>query len=326
MNYDLDTDNKKNKKLILTIVIPLVAIILTAGIITAIILGGKANDKKKMGGFGGPGGFGGGAPAIAVRTIEAENTILKDYVRTNGEVETQTSIEIFPSIGGKVVQMKVSLGSPVKKGDIIAYIDPSEPGSYFANSPVTAPISGSILSAPVKTGQKVSVSSVITKIGDIDNLQVTAKVPERYVSELKIGLKAEITLEAYNDAVFYASVSKISPVVDPSTRTKEIILNFDKKDSRVNAGMFAKVKLFTTEYKDCITVPQDAVVNNSDKNYLFVINEDGETVTKRLVTLGKNVDGYYQVLDGVELGERIVIEGMLTLTEGSKVKDISKGN
>ena len=308
---------------------------------------GNANGGTGMGTNGAGGGAGAGKNGMAaagntmpgnansntsgkksqtvtpVRTVVANEVILQDYVMTSGDIQTQTSIEVFPSIGGTVVQMNVSLGSPVKKGDVIGYIDPSEPGSYYAKSPITCPISGSILTAPVKPGQKVQASSVITKIGDIENLQISAKIPERYVAELAVGQKAEIKLEAYPDVSFSASVVRISPVVDSATRTKEIILNFDKKDSRINAGMFAKVKLFTSAYKGTFAIGQDSIVSNSDKNYLFVVNDD-DTVSKREVTLGKNVDGYYQILSGIEFGETVVTEGMLTLYEGAKVRDIGK--
>lgn len=308
---------------------------------------GNANGGTGMGTNGAGGGAGAGKNGMAaagntmpgnansntsgkksqtvtpVRTVIANEVILQDYVMTSGDIQTQTSIEVFPSIGGTVVQMNVSLGSPVKKGEIIGYIDPSEPGSYYAKSPITCPISGSILTAPAKPGQKVQASSVITKIGDIENLQISAKIPERYVAELAVGQKAEIKLEAYPDVNFSASVVRISPVVDSATRTKEIILNFDKKDSRINAGMFAKVKLFTSAYKGTFAIGQDSIVSNSDKNYLFVVNDD-DTVSKREVTLGKNVDGYYQILSGIEFGETVVTEGMLTLYEGAKVHDIGK--
>ena len=308
---------------------------------------GNANGGTGMGTNGAGGGAGAGKNGMAaagntmpgnansntsgkksqtvtpVRTVVANEVILQDYVMTSGDIQTQTSIEVFPSIGGTVVQMNVSLGSPVKKGEVIGYIDPSEPGSYYAKSPITCPISGSILTAPAKPGQKVQASSVITKIGDIENLQISAKIPERYVAELAVGQKAEIKLEAYPDVSFSASVVRISPVVDSATRTKEIILNFDKKDSRINAGMFAKVKLFTSAYKGTFAIGQDSIVSNSDKNYLFVVNND-DTVSKREVTLGKNVDGYYQILSGIEFGETVVTEGMLTLYEGAKVRDIGK--
>ena len=282
----------------------------------------SAKDKKANAAAGGGWGRGGGGAATAVSTVKAETSILKDFVITNGEVETQVSVDVFPSIGGKVVQMNVSLGSSVKKGEVIAYIDPSEAGSYYVNSPVTAPISGSILTSPVKVGQKVTASSVIAKIGDISNLQVTAKVPERYVAYLKKGQKAQITFQAYGDQIFEASVYRISPVVDPATRTKEIILHFDQKYPQVNAGMFANVKLFTVDYSGYPTIQQDALTENGDEYYLYIVKEDS-TVTKRKIVRGKNVDGYVQVLEGLSEGEVVVTEGMLTLYEGAKVRDIS---
>ena len=287
------------------------------------IIKGAKEKKNAAPAFGGGwgGGKGGGA-ATAVSTVKAESTILKDFIITNGEVETQTSVDIFPAMSGKVVQMNVSLGSSVKKGEVIAYIDPSDAGSYYVNSPVTTPISGSILTSPVKVGQKVTASSVIARVGDISNLQITAKVPERYVAFLQKGQKAQVTFQAYDNEVFEASVYRISPVVDPATRTKEIILHFDKKYSQINAGMFANVKLFTVDYSGYPAIQQDALTENGDEYYLYIVKEDS-TVTKRKIVRGKNIDGYVQILEGLSDGEIVVTEGMLTLYEGAKVRDIS---
>ena len=319
-----ENENGKKRKGFMTAFIVLAILIITLAIVFVSAKSGKNKGPgaKGPGGFGGP-GFG-GPQETSVRTLKLEKQTLKDFVITNGEIETQTAIEVFPSIGGKVIETKVSLGSPVKQGDVIAYIDPSEPGSYYAKSPVIAPISGSIISSPVKTGQKVSMSSVITKIGDIDNLQISAKVPERYVADLEIGQKAEITLQAYEGDVFVAKVVRISPVVDAATRTKEIILNFERNYEKVNAGMFAKIKLYTNDYSGYPAVPQDSLVNNNDNYYMYVVKDD-DTVEKRQVKLGQNVDGYYQILDGVFAGETVVVEGMLTLTDGSKIRDVNKG-
>ena len=306
-------------------------IIIVAAVIIATILAIffiNTTNKAKKGGKGGKPGKGmwggAGATVTSVKTVVAEKTTLHDYILTNGDVETQSSIEVFPSIGGKVVQTLVSLGSQVKAGDVIAYVDPSEPGSYYAKSPVTAPISGSIISTPMKSGQTVSTSSVITKIGDIANLQITAYVPERYIGDIRLGLKAEVTFEAYAGVLFTATVVRISPVVDAATRTKEIVLHFDQKDDRLNAGMFAKVKLYTVDYEGQIAIQQDALVNSNDKYYLYVTT-DGQTVQKREVSLGKNVASYYQILSGVNEGEKVVVEGMLTLADGGKIKDITNG-
>lgn len=319
--------NQKFKKMIITIITVLVIIILTG----VAIFGINASKKKKSGpgGFGGPGGWGGwggqgGGTVTSVRTVVAVPETMHDFVNTNGNIETQRSVDVFASVpSGKIVQVNVSLGSKVNAGDIIAYVDSSAAGVSYKWSPVTAPISGSIIQAPAKVGQQVNSGTVITKIGDIDNLQISASIPERYVGALKPGLKAEVTLQAYPDVVFKASVVRVSPVLDAASRTKQVILNFDKKDSRVNAGMFAKVKLYTFDYVNSISIPQDAIVTVNTDSYLYVVKEDS-TVEKRLVTLGHNVSGNYQITSGINPNERVVVAGMLTLTDGAKVKDISQ--
>lgn len=312
------------KKSKLSLIVTVAAVLLT---VAAVVIINATKNTENAGGPGKGGARGRGGPGntiFTVRSAEAVKKTLNDYVITNGEVESQSAVEVFPSMGGKVQQINVLLGSQVKKGDVIAKIDPSEPGTKYALSPVEAPISGSIVSTPLKVGTKVTTNSAVTMIGDIDNLQISASVPERYVSELKTGLKAEITVEAYPDVIFMATVSRVSPVVDAATRTKQVIMNFDKKDSRVNAGMFAKVKLYTSKYSGKLVVPSDAIITNDDDvSYLFVVNDD-YTVSRRTVKTGKAIDGMIQVTDNLMAGERVVYEGMLSLSDGANVNDLAK--
>lgn len=304
---------KKNVK---TAVIIGIAVIVTAAVLFVI-------NSTKSSGQQQPQGRGKSSTVVSVRSAEATVQTLNDYVITNGEVESQSAIDVFPSMSGKIASIDVMLGSHVNKGDVIARVDPSEPGTKYALSPVEAPISGSIISSPLKVGAKVSTSTAITMLGDIENLQISAPVPERYVAELKPGLRAEITLEAYPGVVFGATVSRVSPVVDAATRTKEIILNFNRKDSRINAGMFANVKLYTSKYSGCVVVPKDSLVAQGDDSCLFVVNDD-DTVSKRVVKTGKTVDTLVQITDNLLQGERVVVEGMLALSDGARVNDIAR--
>lgn len=312
------------KKSKISLIVTVAAVLLTVAAVVAINATKNTENAGGPGKGGARGWRGAGNTIFTVRSAEAVKKTLNDYVITNGEVESQSAVEVFPSMGGKVQQINVLLGSQVKKGDVIAKIDPSEPGTKYALSPVEAPISGSIVSTPLKVGTKVTTNSAVTMIGDIDNLQISASVPERYVSELKTGLKAEITVEAYPDVIFMATVSRVSPVVDAATRTKQVIMNFDKKDSRVNAGMFAKVKLYTSKYSGKLVVPSDAIITNDDDvSYLFVVNDD-YTVSRRSVKTGKAIDGMIQVTDNLMAGERVVYEGMLSLSDGANVNDLAK--
>ena len=267
----------------------------------------------------------GRAPSQTVSTVRtqiAQVEVLHDYINTNGDIEAVNSVDVYPDIGGKIVSTNVTLGSRVRRGDVIARVDPSEPGSSYTLSPVLAPINGSIIKTPLKVGTKVTTSSAVTTIGDIASLQITAKIPERYVASLRTGLKAEISLEAYPDAVFTATVTHVSPVLDVNARTKEIVLTFDENDARINAGMFGKVKLYTLDYEGAVALPSDAIVTKGDKPYLYVVKDD-DTVEQREITIGKSVDGIVQILSGIEQGERVVVEGGQVLSNGAKVRDIS---
>lgn len=313
----------KKREVITTVAIVVLCIAVIA--LTAALVYTRNKAKKNLGFPGGFGGMGGQQNAVSVKTQVAEAVTLRDYVNTNGEIETQRSVDVFPSISGKVVDVKVSLGSAVKAGEVIAYIDPSQPGIEYAKSPVIAPITGTITKSTVKPGTQVNASTVIAVIGDVKNLQVSAKVPERYVAALKPGLKAEIVLEAYPEDIFMATVTKVSPVVDSASRTKTVILNFDRGDSRINAGMFAKVKLYTWDYSGYPAVPESCIVEKGNKKYIYIVNDD-DTVHQSEVSTGNVVDNKIQLLSGVDEGETVVIEGMRVLSEGARIIDITKGN
>ncbi len=309
------------KNTFLATVVGLAAVIAVSGTFLYTKFFAGDGDASGPGGKGGRGGRGGGDTVVSVRTMDLAVTTLHGYISTNGDIESQNQVAVYPDIGGKIVSSNVLLGSPVRKGQILAYVDPSEPGSYYRASAVYSPISGSVITTPVKNGTKVTTSTAITTIGDINNLQVSADVPERYVGVLKVGLKAKISVEAYPDTTFDATVFRVSPVVDSTSRTKNVILHFDERDSRINAGMFAKVILYTEDYEGAVVMPATSVVQNGDKYYAYAVNDDS-TVSKREVTLGKNVDGMVQLLSGVSEGEKIVIQGQTSLADGSKVKDI----
>jgi membrane fusion protein (multidrug efflux system) len=297
--------------------------------ILIVLLLPKSTNKGMPGGPGAPGSPGSGKSEISSRTVFTIKTAmvarrdLQSYIETNGEVEAVTSVDIYPDTNGKLARLNVALGSAVRKGQVIAEIDPSKPGEVYAHSPIYAPISGTITAAPLQVGATVSIGTVITHIGVIDELQIVAKIPERDIAVLNNGLTASITLEAYPGVEFPAKVFRVSPLVDPTSRTKEIYLAFDKSDARINAGMFAKIRLNTVLAKNCLTVPEESIQRIFDKDYVFVVRDDN-TVTKQEIGKGTTIDGVVQILSGVSAKDRIVVQGMQVLSDGAAIRDITK--
>ena len=261
------------------------------------------------------------AAAFSVRTEIARRGTLQDYIETNGDVVSDSAVKVYPYIAGRLVSLRVPLGGRVSKGEVLAEVDPSTPGSAFSLNPVLAPLSGTVTSLPVPVGSLVGTGTAVAEIGLIEDVQVEARIPERFIGVLRTGLRASVSLEAYPGVSFSATVVRVSPVVDPVSRTKTIRLGFDRPDPRINPGMFARIRLDTTAYPNRLIVGEAALRSDADGAFVFVVRSDG-TASKRRVVRGAAVDGRAEVVSGLEEGETVVIEGAAALADGAAVRDI----
>lgn len=257
----------------------------------------------------------------SVKTEKITRQDLQEYLLMNGNVKADNTISVYPDIGGKLIEVPVTLGTYVKRGQTIAEVDPSTPGTIYTKSPVVAPIEGYITSLPLTQGTTVSTSTAIARIGNIKKLQIEAQVPERDIGVLRNGLTADVTLEAYKDEIFPAHIFRISPIVDETSRTKEIYYLFDTTDQRINAGMYVRLKLNTIMHKNVVVVPVDAIVTEGSKTYVYVLNSN-QTVSKTEIETGITVDGKTEVRTGLSEGNQIVVNGIQALNDGASVHDI----
>ncbi len=258
----------------------------------------------------------------AVVTQPASIVKLQDSIEINGEVDVKTNVAIYPEIGGKLVSLTVEVGDRVEKGQVIATVDPSKPGYSYVMNPVKSTISGVVTQVISRVGTTLTTGTGIVTIGDIDNLVIHANIPERNVGELKKNLVADVFFPAYPDTVFKAHITWISPVVDHASRSKQIELTLDKKDSRINTGMFPRIKLYTTVYNGYIVVPDDAVVTRAGQDYVFVVTGESarRVPVKKLIT----IDNSTIIAEGLSVGDSIVVDGMDVLVDGSKVNQVER--
>ena len=274
--------------------------------------------------------------AVLVETLSKLD--LRKFIEVNGNIRAEKSMSVYPVIQGKIASTSVHLGSTVKKGDVLAYVDPSVPGSRYALNEVTSPISGTVISIPLKEGTRVDTETAVVTIGDLSKLQIITYIPERYVSFLHTGLDADVVLEAYPNEKFAATVSEVSPVLDETSRTKEVILTFTSRDERVNAGMFANVNLYLKDYCGVLSVPTSCIIQKADKKYVWIIDDSAEVsadkgdVAKAATVRFAEIKTSEEIVDRTiiefvknssanasDLPIRVVTQGFETLQEGSKV-------
>jgi multidrug efflux pump subunit AcrA (membrane-fusion protein) len=297
-----------------------------AAAICLISCSGKGPAKSAVpGGPGSPAGASGTSEAKAVRVKAAEIKTLRPYLDQGGDVEASVEVAVYPDIGGKLVDLSVALGDSVKKGQTIASVDPSKPGANYVIGPVTSPIAGTVTSVPVDPGATVTTSTAIVKIGVIDELKIVVNLPERDSAKVKIGMSATVSLAALPGASLKAEVSRVSPVLDPMSRTREVTLKFLSRDERVAAGMYASIRISISPLADRVVIPTAAVITRTDETYVFTVSSsDGGTVAKKTaVKMGADVDGEIEVTSGLKAGDKVVVEGQDQLSEGKKVEEMT---
>lgn len=285
-----------------------------------------------MGGGQRPPGMAGGAPGRLggeeeiLIAVEADSAVLRDItqsIKVNGDVITDTSVDIYSDIGGVVTGKSASVGDYIRKGGIIAEVDPSIPGQVYSSSSVTATISGTITSDYAEVGDTINTQTPIATIGDLSNLLIQTYIPEKYVSVLKQGLKADVRFDAFPDEIFTASVMEISPVMNTSSRTIEIKLSFENPGAKIKAGMFARISLVTKASLGTLSIPATALFNYYDQDSVYLIN-DGQ-VKRQPVKLGLSSDQFIEVVGGLSEGDKVVTHGLNNLTDGSKIRTVSTG-
>jgi membrane fusion protein, multidrug efflux system len=259
--------------------------------------------------------------AVAVETYKVKITDVNQYIKVNGDVTVETSVEIYSDTNGKLVSRKISLGDRIRKDEIIASVDPSLPGQNYSASTVRSTISGTIIELPLQVGDKVTTSSPIATIGDLDDLVILTYIPERFVSTLKKGLTASVTLDALPGESFKASITEINPVMDANTRTLSVKLKLIKRDSRIRPGMFSTMKLITRESLNTLAVPSQALFSYYGESAVYVIDEEG-LARRRLITTGLSSDEQIEIIDGVRKGELVITQGQNKLTDGTAVRSV----
>ena len=288
--------------------------------------GGNSASSSNAGGSGGGGGSGrggsgGGASrnATTVRVSPVSTGNIEKSVIINGEILARNQVIIYPTIGGKLVETRLEIGDRVARGQVVAMVDPSRPGEVYSRSPVVSTVSGTILQAPFSIGDTLTTQSPVYTVGDLSSLLVETFVPERFVSSVKQGMRAQLRLEAIIGETFNAEVIEINPVIDPASRTLRIRLRFLTPDSRIKAGMFATISLVTNSKVNIPVIQRTSVINTYGSWIVFTIDENN-IARRREVTLGIDNEEFFEILSGLSLGENVVSAGQNFLSEGDLVR------
>lgn len=182
---------------------------------------------------------------------------------------------------------------------------------------ITAPVGGTVSGVTINPGEMVSPGVPVVTINKLDTMEVHVQLTEKDVGRVAEGQKVGVLVSAAGPELLEGEVVAVSPVADPRTKSYPMKVALSNKDRSLKAGMTATIQLVVAEEKDTVVVPAEAVLTQEGRQVVYVV--EGELARCRAVTPGLENGTLVSVLEGVEPGELVVVNGQHYLEEGSLV-------
>jgi RND family efflux transporter MFP subunit len=188
---------------------------------------------------------------------------------------------------------------------------------------VVSPTAGVVGDVPVRVGDRVTRSTMLTTVEDNAGLEVYVQVPLQQAADLRVGLPVQV-LDDAGRVVLTPRVSFVSASVDDATQTVLAKTRIDEQNARFRSEQFVRVRIiWSTE--PTLTVPVVAISRIAGQHFAFaaVPGEGGGLLAQqRSVTLGAMVGSDYVLLGGFEAGEQIIVSGIQKIFDGMPVQPL----
>jgi RND family efflux transporter MFP subunit len=170
---------------------------------------------------------------------------------------------------------------------------------------IRAPFAGQVKERAVTAGQYLKVQSPVMVIVNIDPLRVRLKVPEKMAAWIVVGQPVSVSVEAYGNRTFSGTLTRISPSVDPQTRSFDVEALLDNHEGLLKPGFFAKSQIASRQVVTMLLVPAAAVRYTYGVYKVFTV--DGGLLKERDVKVGDRADESVEIVDGLKESERVAV-------------------
>ena len=195
------------------------------------------------------------------------------------------------------------------------------------NTLIEAPFSGIITGKYLEDGELysgapgMSGKAAVVTLMQINPVKVIVSVSEQYYPLIKKGMTARIEADVYPGKEFTGRIFRVHPTIDAMSRTFKAEIEIPNGKEILRPGMFARVFIDMGEV-EAIVVPSNAVLIQEGTNDRFVfVVKDGVAV-RQLVKLGKRFDDRFEIADGLNEGDSLVVDGQARLSNGQQVEVI----
>ena len=196
-----------------------------------------------------------------------------------------------------------------------------ESGKIARTLEVLAPSSGVVMKRMHGLeGMRIQPGMEVLHIAGLDPLWLSVEVYENQLPWIHEGSTATVTLTYFPGESFRGRVRYVEPEVSEKTRTVQLTLEVPNPRHRLRVGMYATVLFEPVEVRDAVTVPSQAVLRTGERNVVVVALGEGR-FAPREVSLGREGDGYVQVLKGLEADDTIVTSAQFLIDSESNLRE-----
>lgn len=205
----------------------------------------------------------------------------------------------------------------------------------YENSLIKAPFSGKVAMIYYDPNQMVPAGQPVLKIVNAKNVKAKLNVPEVDIARITPGLMVNATFPACPDTTFYGFVDRVDEAIDPDTRTLEIEVRIDNKSGLLKSGQFGQFLIETGRHEQAVVVTDAAVMTQTNvevndlgnqteiKKYYTYIVRDG-AAQKHFVTPGIISRGRMELVNGVSIGDSLIVTGQNVVKDGNPVRVVNK--
>jgi membrane fusion protein (multidrug efflux system) len=191
---------------------------------------------------------------------------------------------------------------------------------------ITAPFSGIVTRRfvdpgafiPAATSGSAAQNAALFTVMDFTKVRVQAAVPETEVPFIKVGLPVKVMVEELPTARVEGTLTRFSHALDESTKTMLAEIELPNPDGTLRPGMYANARITVERKPDALILPVDAVLFEKGRSSVFTV---ADNKAKRItVKTGFNDNGSVEILDGVKLGDSVIVIGKQVIADGQPVK------
>lgn len=254
---------------------------------------------------------------IQVGSREEDINSAREAVRSAAEAlrTAQESKQLDPLLSDQVSAAKAQISSARAQLQT-AKAQVAIAKQAIGDAQIVAPFNGKVYGRPIQAGTIAGTGTSIVRLIGTGGVYLNGQVSSDRVALITNGLPAQISLDAIPGKIFGGRVDAVSPLAETVGRLFNVRIHVDDAPE-IKPGMFAKASIRVRTIRDASVVPDQAVLHEGDKSYVFVVH--GDKADRLEVQIGLQRGSMTQVT-GVPAGSTIVISGHETLSPGAKIR------